>query len=996
LKRLVSGFVLAVSLIVAFTTLLWMSLTLMLLRSFSMHETGRLLSLDNSQVITAVKNAKKPENRSFHLQDSLGKILLSDKISLSAVFDELKTPVAVWKSRSSDFYVFGSVEYPLSDASNVIGYLKVRPNMDFVFHKATSGKYAVFAALWLLGWFCLTVFLLWLYFYFNLFLPLEKVSNFVDTLENDEFTPTNLGSIYSYWRYIAVRLNKLYEKIYDTRSTTNMLFSISKSLSSTLEINDISDQILLIIQKKYEDGSCAIMLLEDDGFLKIKNHRGLSLDFVDRTYLRPGEGYEGQAFKDCRAVTINDFSHETPFINIHMLEQEGVSSFMHVPLKIEEKCIGLLCVYARKKNFFTDDKIKTISTLGEYLSIGMRNAKLYEKINDYNRKLGAEITFTTKELMQTNSRLIQRAREMKALSDIAAFAASKVNLSEIIKMITDRLKELMSIQEAGFLLYLKDTGDLVPYPPFFGIKDSEFSYLRFKLGESDNLSKMVKERTAMIYNIPEDAKNALPVIGNLVSIHSMALVPLCSQNKVIGILGVANKFGEPFNDNDKNLLVLIADRISGIIDNVLLYRELEQRIHDLSAMQEVSSTITREPVLNDILKNIVSITTKAFEADLCALILHDREKNMLVTQPGAHFTGGEEIVSKSFSVDDPDSLLSKVFNEGKAFVTPDASIDPQIKKQDIKFWDIRSLILVPLTAENRVIGVLRIGRHKANAYSSDDVRLASLIANQSSTIIDNAQLYESLKITKDEMVKLNQLKNEFLSIVSHELKTPITAIKGFVKVVLNGDTGALNDQQSKFLKVADHSIDRMIMLISELLDISRIESGNMNIKPECINSRALVEDILKNFNSDAYGKLPEVEIEIPGSIPEVAADKDRLIQVFENLIVNAVKFTAENGTIKIYASDRGDFVKFGVKDNGVGIEDKDINRIFDKFYRADTPYNKTIAGAGLGLSIVKSIVEMHGGTVWVESCPGRGSDFQFMLPRAKTEIKDFRKQKNEK
>jgi signal transduction histidine kinase len=332
---------------------------------------------------------------------------------------------------------------------------------------------------------------------------------------------------------------------------------------------------------------------------------------------------------------------------------------------------------------------------------------------------------------------------------------------------------------------------------------------------------------------------------------------------------------------------------------------------------------------------------------------------------------------------DTDSLLAEVFKEGKAFVSPDASIDPQIKSEAAKLWDIRSLILVPLKAESKVIGVLRIGRYQANCYKKEYLRLAALIANHAAIIIENAQLYDSLRDTKEKLEKLNQIKNEFISIVSHELRTPITAIKGFVKVVLDGEAGNLNVQQKKFLKIADQSVDRLINLITELLDISRIESGKLRVRPEKIDAYDLVLNVLKSISPAAFGKDLKIDMDVPEGLPLVLADSERLFQVFDNLIINSIKFTPSGGKITIFAKEQDDFILFGVKDTGIGISEKDIKKIFEKFYRVDTTFNKAIAGAGLGLSIIKSIIEIHGGQIWVESAPQKGSTFKFTIPKAR-------------
>jgi signal transduction histidine kinase len=213
-----------------------------------------------------------------------------------------------------------------------------------------------------------------------------------------------------------------------------------------------------------------------------------------------------------------------------------------------------------------------------------------------------------------------------------------------------------------------------------------------------------------------------------------------------------------------------------------------------------------------------------------------------------------------------------------------------------------------------------------------------------------------------------------------------------VKVVLEKEAGEINDQQEKFLKIADQSIDRLIVLISDLLDISRIESGQFSLRLGPVDPREVIVDVVRDMAPEAIRKRLVLDTRLPDFFPLVMADRERLMQVFENLILNGIKFTPEEGSITLSAQDKGDFVLFSVADTGVGIAGKDQQKIFEKFYQVDSGSTRAIKGTGLGLAIVKSIVEMHGGQIWLESEPGQGSTFLFLIPRAKTEIKDFRKE----
>jgi signal transduction histidine kinase len=220
--------------------------------------------------------------------------------------------------------------------------------------------------------------------------------------------------------------------------------------------------------------------------------------------------------------------------------------------------------------------------------------------------------------------------------------------------------------------------------------------------------------------------------------------------------------------------------------------------------------------------------------------------------------------------------------------------------------------------------------------------------------------------------------------VSHELRTPLTTIKGFVSIVLNEDTGPLNNQQRHFLETSDRAIDRLTLLVSDLLDISRIEAGQIKMQLRPTSVLELCQRLETSFGPQLKAQNITLTIKIPEHLPRVLADPHRITQVFDNLLSNAIKFTTKGG-ITVSAIDKGDFVLISVKDTGSGIPAEEHDKIFDKFYQIKVGSGYPSKGTGLGLAIVKSIVESHRGKVWVESEPGKGADFRFILPRARME-----------
>ncbi len=250
-----------------------------------------------------------------------------------------------------------------------------------------------------------------------------------------------------------------------------------------------------------------------------------------------------------------------------------------------------------------------------------------------------------------------------------------------------------------------------------------------------------------------------------------------------------------------------------------------------------------------------------------------------------------------------------------------------------------------------------------------------------SPIFESAKISGCLLVIHDitEMRRLETMRRDFVANVSHELKTPLTSIKGFVETLLEG---ALDDRENSinFLKIINNHADRLNTLINDLLDLSHIESKEIILKKDKFNFAGLVNEVMLGFKSEAKKKEIEISYELPQGL-EIIADKSKIEQVLTNLVNNAIKYNKEKGFVRIYSEQLAGKVRVVVEDSGSGIPAKDIPRIFERFYRVDKARSRQLGGTGLGLSIVKHIVELHSGSVGVESTEGLGSKFWFTIPR---------------
>ena len=323
-------------------------------------------------------------------------------------------------------------------------------------------------------------------------------------------------------------------------------------------------------------------------------------------------------------------------------------------------------------------------------------------------------------------------------------------------------------------------------------------------------------------------------------------------------------------------------------------------------------------------------------------------------------------------------------------------MNPQVLSLCRQF-DVVSFVSAPLISHQQLLGY--VGADKGNQpCTQEDLDLLTTIASNVAVAIDNARTYEDLEklaqtleqrvedrtqdlqTANERLQELDQLKSAFVSIVSHELRTPMTSIKGLVENMLDGLTGDLTERQSFYLERVKHNIERLTRMINDLLDLSRIEAGRMEMHPTSVALDSLAREMVESFQPQAQEHSLSLEIHVQKSTPPIQGDRDKLIQIFTNLINNAIKFTPSPGTVTVEVSQPQEgFVQTCVTDTGPGISPDEQETIFERFSRGKSPELKD-RGAGLGLTITKSLVELHGGKIWVESTPGAGSRFCFTLP----------------
>jgi two-component system, sensor histidine kinase and response regulator len=435
---------------------------------------------------------------------------------------------------------------------------------------------------------------------------------------------------------------------------------------------------------------------------------------------------------------------------------------------------------------------------------------------------------------------------------------------------------------------------------------------------------------------------------------------------------------------------------------------IRRQVKQLSALNQAGAAITSTLDLDRLLTSVLQLLIETVGFTRMLLMLYDSERQVAY---GARTAGVPEDVAKSaqeieIPVQGDEGFQAELLIRGKAVLVPNIDlvtdrIYPPLLRLMRQVGGI-SFVCAPFKSQQRIHGFIAADRGTVRC-TQEDLDLITTIASDVAVAIDNAKAYhqleqftqtleqrvrertEELQSANVRLRELDRLKSAFVSIVSHELRTPITSIKGYVENMLDGLAGSLTDKQLHYLTRVRYNTDRLTRMINDLLDLSRIEAGRLELRLEAVALPVKVHNVVEGVQRVAGEKGLTVRQELQAGLPLVRGDRDKLYQILTNLIQNAIQFTPKGGEVVVRCEVRDpDYIQVCVADTGCGIPPHELDKIFDRFFRGETVSTEA-RGAGLGLAITKSLVELHGGRIWVESTVGEGSQFYFTLPIAPTQ-----------
>ena len=403
---------------------------------------------------------------------------------------------------------------------------------------------------------------------------------------------------------------------------------------------------------------------------------------------------------------------------------------------------------------------------------------------------------------------------------------------------------------------------------------------------------------------------------------------------------------------------------------------LERRVAHLERIVEISqilnSTLSLKPLVSTIIESAKELT----RSEACSIMLLDKRTGELRF---SHSTDQVEYSLEDLVVPLDSSVAGVVVHTGEPLLIHDAKSDSRWNPMidDTTDLDTRSILAVPLKVKDRVIGVMELlNKCDDQQFGEDDLEVTSTLAVQAAIAIENAWLVAELQNAYDELSELDQLKSEFVSITSHELRTPLSVILLYASMLRE----QLGGEASEHLDMVLQSAMRLRVMIDDMLTLRHVDAGKAVLERSVFCMKELITEVVNEFSQLASAKQQWLSLSLPDERLEIDADRQRIYLVLSNLLSNAVKFTPAHGRVKISAERKGRDLWVAATDTGIGVPACEYDRIFERFYQIESSLNRRHEGIGLGLSMARSMVELHQGRIWVESVEGKGSRFTFVLP----------------
>jgi GAF domain-containing protein/anti-sigma regulatory factor (Ser/Thr protein kinase) len=748
---------------------------------------------------------------------------------------------------------------------------------------------------------------------------------------------------------------------------------------SPTELQPVLDAIATSALRLCAASDVVIERLEGDRFYNAAHAGALMKGLVGLPLPLTRHFPGGRAILDRRRIIIDDMQQvaasEYPD-TLELLKLNTVHSCAEIPLLSEGKPLGNLAVLRAEVRPFTEAEVTLLETFADQAVIAIENVRLFRELEARNRDLTDAL-----------------ARQTATAEVLRVISRSQTDTRPVFAAIMDCAVRLCAADLGS--IFSVEGGQLVPIELWPSTPEA-WAVLREVYPRPADKTSLTGRAVveARVVHVPDiEDPNAPPVLRSVprrLGFRSQLSVPILRGGQPIGVLSLTRRVPGPFSDPQIELVQTFADQAVIAIENARLLGELQARtaeltqsVGQLTALGEISQAVSSTLDVETVLQTIVSRASQLAGADGCAIYeyddateafhiraTHNLDPVLVETLRAAPLRKGEGTMGRAAETREPTQV---------ADIAAPGAYQSHIR-DTLLGAGYRALLSVPLLREGEIIGSLSLNRHTPGAFPPEAVEVLKTFATQSALAIQNARLFREIADKSRQLEAASRHKSEFLANMSHELRTPLNAVIGFSEVLLQRMFGALNDKQDEYLKDIYASGQHLLSLINDILDLSKIEAGRMELAPAPFHLPSALENAVTLVRERAARHGIALHLDLDPRLGELVGDERKIKQVLLNLLSNAVKFTPEGGQISLKASRRDGAVEISVTDTGIGIAPEDQAAIFEEFRQVGSDDARKHEGTGLGLTLAKKFVELHGGRIRVESELGRGSTFTFTLP----------------
>jgi signal transduction histidine kinase len=641
-------------------------------------------------------------------------------------------------------------------------------------------------------------------------------------------------------------------------------------------------------------------------------------------------------------------------------------TFLAAPLRQQGELIGTLTARRIEVRPFTPAQIKLLETFADQAVIAIENVRLFTE-------------------------LTEALEQQTATSQIlGVIASSPTDIQPVLDVVAENAARLCDATDA--VIHRID-GDKLRSGARYGLLPTRRGSEPLTSIDRGSIPgrTVIDRRTLHIHDLAAELDDLLAPFARSLGVRTVLATPLLREGIPIGTIHIRRMEVRPFTEKQIKLLETFAAQAVIAIENVRLFQELEARTRELARSvgelkalgevgQAVSSTLDLQTVLSTIVRHAVELSGTS-----CGIIF-DYDESTQEFRVRASHKMEEELVEVYRATP---LRLGEGSTGGAAATRAPIQVVDLLDERQPRYTRIRSLLArlgyqsllaVPILLEQRTMGALTVYRRVTGNFSPEVVNLLQTFATQSALAIQNARLFREIEDKSRQIEAANRHKSEFLANMSHELRTPLNAIIGFSEVLGERMFGELNEKQAEYTDDILSSGRHLLSLINEILDLSKVEAGRMELELATFDLPLAIDNARTFVRERATKHGINLDVTVDERLGDFVGDERKIKQVLLNLLSNAVKFTPERGRIGINARQADGSVEISVSDTGIGIASEDQARIFEEFRQVGSDYAHKTEGTGLGLTLAKKFVELHGGRIWVTSEVGKGSTFSFTLP----------------